>query len=63
MFHCKKCCRCVEYFDHHCKWLNNCIGAKNYFEFYGLIIATFLLLTTAVVVSVFTITRTASGDL
>ncbi|MCB0370870.1 MAG: hypothetical protein KDD45_15965 [Bdellovibrionales bacterium] len=30
-FHCKRCRRCVEFFDHHCKWLNNCIGAKNYF--------------------------------
>lgn len=42
-FHCKKCERCVEYFDHHCKWLNNCIGAKNYFEFFGLILLVLLL--------------------
>merc|ERR1719502_988575 len=28
--HCLICDKCVVDFDHHCKWLNNCIGAKNY---------------------------------
>lgn len=36
--HCGSCNRCVELFDHHCKWLNNCIGAKNYKTFLILII-------------------------
>jgi len=32
----------VEYFDHHCKYLNNCIGGKNYPQFIRLLaIATF----------------------
>ena len=29
-YHCKRCGRCTEDFDHHCKFLNNCIGRKNY---------------------------------
>jgi hypothetical protein len=36
--HWGECNRCAELFDHHCKWLNNCIGAKNYKTFMILII-------------------------
>ena len=25
--HCRHCRRCVHMYDHHCSWLNNCIGA------------------------------------
>jgi len=31
--HCGSCNRCTYKFDHHCKWLNNCIGYDNYSYF------------------------------
>ncbi|MEN2499240.1 MAG: Eukaryotic peptide chain release factor GTP-binding subunit [Marteilia pararefringens] len=41
--HCSKCNFCIAGFDHHCAYLNICIGQKNYSTFMKLI--TFALLT------------------
>ena len=37
--HCSECDRCVSHFDHHCPWLNTCIGARNYATFITLIVS------------------------
>lgn len=46
--HCYMCNRCVEDFDHHCIWLKNCIGAKNFYYFYAFILFLFIKLFFAV---------------
>jgi hypothetical protein len=32
-YHCNVCKRCVERYDHHCPWLNSCIGTGNHSYF------------------------------
>lgn len=40
--HCSVCDVCVDGFDHHCGWLNNCVAEKNHREFILMIILVFI---------------------
>ena len=38
VFHCKKCNKCILRHDHHCEFVNNCVGKNNHCKFLKFII-------------------------
>jgi hypothetical protein len=38
-FHCNQCKRCIKKHDHHCPFVNNCIGKENYWKFFKFLVS------------------------
>lgn len=56
--HCFTCRKCVIGFDHHCIYLNTCIGTRNYPLFVALLMCSILLLATQLVLTAFAVDKT-----
>ena len=54
--HCHICQKCVKGFDHHCNWIDNCVGENNKKRFVIFVIITFINLIFNIVVGIVDLT-------
>lgn len=61
-YHCNRCNRCTENFDHHCLYLNSCIGGKNYELFISIVMIFLLFMLNLIGQNVWLFVAASSND-
>ena len=51
--HCAICNVCIERYDHHCPWINNCVGIRNHNAFLAFITSTSLYIIFSVFIIIY----------